>query len=67
LVIHGQTDKLIPPENAKILAEQIKGAKLVMLRHASHLFWTDQTDATLRAITEFLKAHSSQQKSRAAG
>jgi pimeloyl-ACP methyl ester carboxylesterase len=62
LVIHGETDKLIPPENAKILAERIKGARLVMLPHASHVFITDQTEATVRAITEFLQARSSERR-----
>jgi 3-oxoadipate enol-lactonase len=65
LVIHGERDKLIPPENGKMIAERIKGAKLVVLPHASHVFMTDQTEAAYRAIIDFLQTRSSE-KSRAA-
>jgi pimeloyl-ACP methyl ester carboxylesterase len=41
LIIHGETDQLVPPENARILAQAIAGSRLVMLPHASHLFVTD--------------------------
>jgi pimeloyl-ACP methyl ester carboxylesterase len=54
LVIHGETDRLIPPANAKLIADRIPGAKLVLLPHASHLYPTDQPEASLRAILEFL-------------
>jgi pimeloyl-ACP methyl ester carboxylesterase len=42
-----------------MLAQRIPGAKLVILKHASHIFWTDQTEAAHRAVTEFLLAQSS--------
>jgi 3-oxoadipate enol-lactonase len=58
LVIHGESDRLVPPGNAKIIAERIPGAKLVMIPHASHLFLTDQTEAAHRAILEFLNAQA---------
>jgi len=54
LVIHGESDRLVPPGNAKLIAERIPGAKLVMIPHASHLFLTDQTEAAHHAILEFL-------------
>jgi 3-oxoadipate enol-lactonase len=59
LVIHGETDRLVPPANGRMLAQRIPGAKLVILKHASHIFWTDQTEAAHRAVTEFLLAQSS--------
>jgi hypothetical protein len=31
---------------------------LVILNHASHIFWTDQTDAAHRAVMEFLLAQA---------
>ena len=58
LVIHGESDRLIPPGNATLIAEQIPGAKLVMIPHASHLFLTDQTEISHRAIMDFLAIHS---------
>ena len=54
LLIHGERDRLIPPGNAKLIAERIPGAKLVMIPHASHLFLTDQTEVSHRAILQFL-------------
>jgi len=62
LVIHGETDRLIPPANAKLIAERIPGAKLVLIPHASHIFETDQPGATHHAILEFLAAQPSQVK-----
>jgi 3-oxoadipate enol-lactonase len=54
LIIHGETDQLVPPENAPILASAIAGSRLVMLPHASHLFTTDQPEASHREILAFL-------------
>jgi 3-oxoadipate enol-lactonase len=56
LVIHGETDRLIPPANGELIAQRIPGAKLVLIPHASHIFDTDQPVATHRAILEFLAA-----------
>jgi 3-oxoadipate enol-lactonase len=58
LVIHGESDRLIPPANAKIIAERIPGAKLVMIPRASHILSTDQTEAVHHAVMEFLAAQS---------
>jgi 3-oxoadipate enol-lactonase len=54
LVIHGESDRLIPPDNAKLIAERIPSAKLVMIPHASHLFLTDQTEVSNQTILQFL-------------
>jgi pimeloyl-ACP methyl ester carboxylesterase len=59
LVIHGTSDELIPPGNARLIADRIPGAKLVMLPHASHLFLTDQTEAAHKQILDFLSSVSS--------
>jgi len=58
LVIHGESDRLVPPGNANLIAQRIPGAKLVMIPHASHLFLTDQTEVAHRAIFDFLVAQS---------
>ena len=55
LVIHGESDRLVPPGNGKLIAERIPGAKLVMIPQASHLFLTDQTDTAHRTILQFLE------------
>jgi pimeloyl-ACP methyl ester carboxylesterase len=56
LVIHGETDRLVPPGNGKLIADRIRGSKLVMIPHASHIFPTDQPAATHQALLEFLSA-----------
>jgi pimeloyl-ACP methyl ester carboxylesterase len=59
LVIHGESDRLVPPANGRLIAERIPGARLVMLPQASHIFTTDQPKAALAAILDFLSEQSS--------
>jgi 3-oxoadipate enol-lactonase len=54
LVIHGETDQLVPAENGRIIARAIPGSKLVMTPNASHIFFTDQFEASSGAILSFL-------------
>ncbi|HTS50364.1 MAG TPA: alpha/beta fold hydrolase [Bryobacteraceae bacterium] len=56
LVVHGENDRLVPVGNGKLIASRIPGAKLVLLANASHIYPTDQTDTSHRAILEFLAA-----------
>lgn len=53
LVIHGETDELVPPENGRMIAELIPHAKLVMLQNASHIFFTDQPEISHREVLNF--------------
>lgn len=57
LIIHGETDQLVPPGNARILANHIHGAHLVMIPHASHIFSTDQPES-IQEVLGFLKLHA---------
>jgi 3-oxoadipate enol-lactonase len=59
LVIHGNSDALVPPRNAELIAGRIPGAKLVLLDRASHLFLTDQTEFAHKEIFDFLSSASS--------
>jgi 3-oxoadipate enol-lactonase len=56
LVIHGETDRLVPAANGRLIAEKIPGAKLVVIPNASHIFETDQPAAAQNAVLEFLIA-----------
>ena len=56
LVLHGESDRLVPPANARLIAEKIPAAKLVLIPHAGHIFETDQPPAAHHAILEFLAA-----------
>lgn len=57
LVIHGESDRLIPPGNGKLISERIPGAEFVLLPHASHIFSTDQAEAAHKAVLKFLSEH----------
>jgi 3-oxoadipate enol-lactonase len=54
LVIHGDSDQLVPPGNAELIAGRIPGAKLVIIPHASHIFTTDQPEIAHRTVLDFL-------------
>ena len=54
LIIHGESDQLIPPENGRILANVIANAEVVMIPRAGHRFMTDQPEAASKAILSFL-------------
>jgi len=54
LVIHGDSDRLVPPRNGEIIAARIPGAKHVVIPHAGHIIGTDQPEAARFALAEFL-------------
>ncbi len=56
LVIHGATDRLVPPGNGKLIAETIPGAKFVLIDNASHIFTTDQAERSNAEVLSFLNA-----------
>lgn len=55
LVLHGANDRLVPVENGRRLARMIPGARYCELPDASHIFTTDQPQATVRLIEDFLQ------------
>ena len=59
LVIHGEHDRLVPAANGALIAERIPGARLVMLPNASHIYPTDQTEVSERAVLDFLAERQS--------
>ena len=55
LVMHGRDDRLIPADNADILARAIPATRLVKLDDASHMIATDQLARTGAEINSFLR------------
>jgi pimeloyl-ACP methyl ester carboxylesterase len=55
LIIHGDTDELVPPENGRLIAELIPNSKLVMVKNASHIFMTDQPEISHQLIVTFFQ------------
>ena len=66
LVIHGENDLLVPAANGKMIAARIPGAKLVLIPNASHIFVTDQPEASHAAILDFLGAQATRKRERLA-
>ena len=55
LVITGARDRLIDPENSRILASRIPGAELVILENAGHGFVSDTAEESSDKIIRFLE------------
>ena len=53
LILFGAHDKVVPPENASLLAEKISGSKIVILPNAGHFFPIEVAEAASRTITDF--------------
>jgi 3-oxoadipate enol-lactonase len=64
LILHGEADELIPPENGRMLAEKIPHAEIIEFAESSHWLVTDQTEKCVSAILSFLKraAHASKKR-----
>jgi pimeloyl-ACP methyl ester carboxylesterase len=54
LVMHGKKDILVPPENAKILADRIPGAKLAYFEKSAHALFSQETDKVVDTLLKFL-------------
>ncbi|HEX3051057.1 MAG TPA: alpha/beta hydrolase [Aggregatilineaceae bacterium] len=54
LVLAGDHDPIVPPAQARLIAEKVPGAKLVMLNGAGHLPMAERSAAYHEAITDWL-------------
>lgn len=56
LILHGSHDKVFPVALARELAAGIKNSRLVLLDGAGHNYVADATDASNRAVVDFLSS-----------
>ena len=56
LILFGEHDKVVPPDNAALLAGVIPNNTVKILPDAGHFLSLDATDAAVEAVVEFLKA-----------
>jgi pimeloyl-ACP methyl ester carboxylesterase len=54
LVLTGDQDAVIPPENSDVLCDRIPGARLEVIDDAGHLFFIERPRETLGALEPFL-------------
>lgn len=57
LVIGGDSDRIVPAENLRILASRIPDAELVVLENIGHGFYIEATDEANEIMLDFLKRH----------
>lgn len=55
LVLHGAEDHLVPPENGQVIASRIPGARFHLLTNAGHILITDQPEASVQQLLDFLR------------
>ncbi len=55
LIVHGEEDLLIPPENAQLLKRGIPQAEVFMIPHAGHAFQAADPVGIHQRIVQFLK------------
>jgi pimeloyl-ACP methyl ester carboxylesterase len=53
-VVHGAEDRMVHPDNARLLAERIPAARLELWEQTGHLFFTDEPGVDA-AVSEFLR------------
>ena len=54
LVLHGTEDNVVDHRNAELLADRIPGASVRLFPGTGHMFFWEQPDAFVAAVTEFL-------------
>jgi 3-oxoadipate enol-lactonase len=55
LILFGVHDKVVPPENAALLAEKIAGSQIVIFPDAGHFFPIEIPEAAAQAVIDFAK------------
>jgi pimeloyl-ACP methyl ester carboxylesterase len=54
LIITGSEDAVVPPENARLLAERIPNARVEVIEGAGHLSFIECPERFNREVVEFL-------------
>lgn len=57
LILHGTEDQAIPSANARVLAERIPDAELVLLEGAGHLYHSERSEAADAVVLDFVRRH----------
>lgn len=55
LVLTGDADNVVDPQNSAVLAERIAGARLEVFHGAGHLFFWEEPERFVQVVTEFLR------------
>jgi pimeloyl-ACP methyl ester carboxylesterase len=55
LVLTGTEDKLVDPDNSRLIAEHIPGGRLGEFEETGHVFFTEKADEVNRVLVDFFK------------
>jgi pimeloyl-ACP methyl ester carboxylesterase len=55
LIMHGEKDIMVPPQNAEIISNLIPNAKLILLNNSAHLLYLEETELFIKNLLDFLK------------
>jgi pimeloyl-ACP methyl ester carboxylesterase len=58
VLVHGELDRLCLPDNARMIAERIPGAEVVMVPDANHVLMTDQPEQVSKVLLDWLDRNS---------
>jgi pimeloyl-ACP methyl ester carboxylesterase len=58
LVVHGELDRLVLPDNGRLVAERLPGADFVLVPDANHLLMTDQPERVGTLLRDWLDRQS---------
>jgi pimeloyl-ACP methyl ester carboxylesterase len=58
LVLHGTEDRVVDPENARVLASRIPGAELVLLEGAGHAYMSERAEEAAAIVLDFVGRHA---------
>jgi 3-oxoadipate enol-lactonase len=54
MLLHGDQDHLVPPENGRTIARRIPNARFELVKNAGHILTTDQPDICQQLLLSFL-------------
>ena len=57
LVLHGSQDRVVAAGNAQVLASRIRGAELVMIEGAGHLYHSERATEADEVVLDFVRRH----------
>jgi 3-oxoadipate enol-lactonase len=55
-IIHGASDRMIPVQNASLMARRLPGARVTILEDAGHLFWWERPQRSAELVRELIAA-----------
>lgn len=67
LLIHGQQDRFVPPQQSQLLAESLPQAELRLLEDLDHMYLIMDRDAVLEAAAPWFENHFTAQRPRLSG